>query len=80
MSKTLTIRTQPEHDEALIRVGKALGEKTAARTLLKSLMQYEGHCDEIQRLRRELRKTQNERDEAMDKINRYKEAHAAMME
>lgn len=35
---TLTIRTQPEHDAALVTVGNRLGEKTASQTLLKSLM------------------------------------------
>ena len=44
---TLTIRTQPEHDTALVAVGNRLGEKTASQTLLKSLMTYEHHCEEI---------------------------------
>lgn len=80
MPKTLTIRTQPEHDEALIRVGKMLGEKTAARTLLNSLMEYEGHREEIDRLREALRRMEGERDVLRSKIDRFKAAHAAMME
>ncbi|MGL9740106.1 hypothetical protein [Serratia marcescens] len=76
---TLTIRTQPEHDAALEAVGKRLGEKTASQTLLKSLMTYERHSDEIERLRRELSAMKWERDELRGKIEDYKRAHSSLM-
>ncbi|MFN3071354.1 MULTISPECIES: hypothetical protein [Serratia] len=72
---TLTIRTQPEHDTALVAVGNRLGEKTASQTLLKSLMSYERHCEEIEQLRRELSAMKWERDELRNKIEDYKRAH-----
>lgn len=76
---TLTIRTQAEHDEAITVVGRMLGEKTASQTLLKSLLEYQKQHDEIQRLKRELRETQCERNEYRDKISRYRQAHRDLM-
>jgi hypothetical protein len=76
---TLTIRTQPEHDTALVAVGNRLGEKTASQTLLKSLMTYERHCEEIARLEKELYAARLERDEYKGKIERYRAAHTDLM-
>ncbi|MFS7244035.1 hypothetical protein ACOMDM_25745 (plasmid) [Serratia plymuthica] len=76
---TLTIRTQAEHDTALVAVGNRLGEKTASQTLLKSLMTYERHCEEIERLRRELSAMKWERDELRGKIEDYKRAHNSLL-
>lgn len=47
---TLTVRPQPVHEDALEVVGVLLQEKRASQTLLKSLMAYEQHCNEIARL------------------------------
>ncbi|HAU3224814.1 TPA: hypothetical protein JDH29_004298 [Salmonella enterica subsp. houtenae] len=70
---TLTVRPQPEHEDALAAVGALLQEKRASQTLLKSLMAYEPHCKEIAQLKAALHK-------AKDKIERFKAAQLALFE
>lgn len=77
---TLTVRPQPEHEDALEAVGVLLQEKRASQTLLKSLMAYEQHCNEIARLKAALYKAEKERDEYKGKIERFKAALLALFE
>ncbi|EOD5873940.1 hypothetical protein ACJYIC_004568 [Enterobacter hormaechei] len=58
----------------------ALQEKRASQTLLKSLMAYEQHCNEIARLKAALHKAEKERDEYKGKIERFKAAQIALFE
>lgn len=77
---TLTVRPQPEHEDALAVVGALLQEKRASQTLLKSLMVYEPHCKEIAQLKAALHKAEKERDMYKDKIERFKAAQLALFE
>lgn len=77
---TLTVRPQPEHEEALEAVGGLLQEKRASQTLLKSLMAYEPHCKEIAQLKAALYQAEKERDVYKDKIERFKAARLALFE
>lgn len=77
---TLTVRPQPEHEEALEAVGALLQEKRASQTLLKSLMAYEPHCKEIAKLKAALYEAKQERDEYKGKIERFKAAQLALFE
>ncbi|ARX36681.1 TPA: hypothetical protein OT801_003752 [Morganella morganii] len=77
---TLTVRPQPEHEDALAAVGALLQEKRASQTLLKSLMAYEPHCKEIAQLKAALHKAEKERDMYKDKIERFKAAQLALFE
>ncbi|ETO41228.1 hypothetical protein [Morganella sp. EGD-HP17] len=78
--RTLTIRLQPQHEEALENAGGLLSEKRASQTLLKSLMVYQSHCDEIARLKAALYKAESERDKYHEKIERFKAARYALFE
>ncbi|ECG1392614.1 TPA_asm: hypothetical protein GNB58_005377 [Salmonella enterica subsp. houtenae serovar 45:g,z51:-] len=66
---TLTVRPQPEHEDAMAAVGALLQEKRASQTLLKSLMAYEPQCKEKAALHK-----------AKDKIERFKAAQLALFE
>lgn len=77
---TLTIRTQPEHEEELQKVAAHLGTKTSSQTLLKTLMQHQQLNDEIKQLRAALYRTQQERDDYSGIIERFRAAQSALFD